>query len=83
MASQNIGDLLNTLGVIRATTASQPNTARKAVEKSNFSQGRMGVFVDTAISTECSFFKHVCFFQIHAICGMESNEQSIILILIL
>lgn len=83
MASQNIGDFLNTLGVIRATTASQPKTAKKAVGKSKLSQDRIYVFVDTAISNDCSFCKFVCLFQIHAICGNNSKEYSIVLILIL
>jgi hypothetical protein len=83
MASQNISDFLNTLGVIGATTTSQPKTAKKADEKSKLSQEIICVFVDTAITNDCSFYKFVCLFQILAIFGMESIEYSIVLILIL
>ena len=83
MATQNRRDFFKTAAFIGATAVTLPNASTKAEGNSKLSKDRICVFIDTANLYECSFCKHVCLFQLHTICSMESKEYSIVLILIL
>jgi hypothetical protein len=81
MATQNRRDFFKTGAFKGASAASLLIASTKAKEKSKLSQVRISVFVDTAKSNDYSFCKCVCLVHIHAICGMESKEYSIVFII--
>jgi hypothetical protein len=83
MIAQNRNDFFKTAAFIGATAVTLTNASTQVEEKSKLFQDRISLFVDTAKSNDCGFYKFVCLFQIHAICGIESKEYSIVLILIL
>ena len=83
MASQNRRDFFKTAAFIGATAATLPNASTQAIEKSKLSQDRISVFIETSKSNNCSYCEQVCLFQIHAFCGIESQEYTFVLILII